>query len=300
MAEILQSPGENPADELTPGQVLRQRILNHQGIILGCLLLLIIILMALLAPVLAPHDPYQQVLLNRLKPPAWMTGGSWTYPLGTDHLGRDYLSRLMYGAQISLLIGVATAVISGVIGVGLGLIAGYFGGRVDQLVMFLVTVKLSVPTILVALAVVQLVGGSLQVVILVLGLLLWHQFTIVTRSVTLQIRDMDYVTSAKTLGLSTSRILFTEILPNIANQIIVVLTLTMASAIVIEAALSFLGVGVQPPLPSWGIMISEGKEHIFFRPWLVIIPGVALLALVLGINLLGDGLRDVTVPQGRS
>lgn len=300
MAEILQSPGENPADELTPGQVLRQRILNHQGIILGCLLLLIIILMALLAPVLAPHDPYQQVLLNRLKPPAWMTGGSWTYPLGTDHLGRDSLSRLMYGAQISLLIGVATAVISGVIGVGLGLIAGYFGGRVDQLVMFLVTVKLSVPTILVALAVVQLVGGSLQVVILVLGLLLWHQFTIVTRSVTLQIRDMDYVTSAKTLGLSTSRILFTEILPNIANQIIVVLTLTMASAIVIEAALSFLGVGVQPPLPSWGIMISEGKEHIFFRPWLVIIPGVALLALVLGINLLGDGLRDVTVPQGRS
>lgn len=299
MADVLHS-GENTVEELTPGQALRQRILNHQGIILGGLLLVFIILMALLAPVLAPHDPYQQVLLNRLKPPAWMIGGTWTHPLGTDHLGRDYLSRLMYGAQISLLIGVATAAISGVIGVGLGLIAGYFGGRVDQVVMFLVTVKLSVPTILVALAVVQLVGGSLQVVILVLGLLLWHQFTIVTRSVTLQIRDMDYVTSAKTIGLSTSRVLFTEILPNIANQIIVVLTLTMASAIVIEAALSFLGVGVQPPLPSWGIMISEGKEHIFFRPWLVIIPGVALLALVLGINLLGDGLRDVTGPQGRS
>lgn len=299
MADVLHSE-ENTVEELTPGQALRQRILNHQGIILGGLLLVFIILMALLAPVLAPHDPYQQVLLNRLKPPAWMIGGTWTHPLGTDHLGRDYLSRLMYGAQISLLIGVATAAISGVIGVGLGLIAGYFGGRVDQVVMFLVTVKLSVPTILVALAVVQLVGGSLQVVILVLGLLLWHQFTIVTRSVTLQIRDMDYVTSAKTIGLSTSRVLFTEILPNIANQIIVVLTLTMASAIVIEAALSFLGVGVQPPLPSWGIMISEGKEHIFFRPWLVIIPGVALLALVLGINLLGDGLRDVTGPQGRS
>ena len=166
--------------------------------------------------------------------------------------------------------------------------------------MFLVTVKLSVPTILVALAVVQLVGGSLQVVIVVLGLLLWHQFTVVTRSVTMQIRDMDYVTSARTIGLSTTRLLLTEILPNITNQIIVVLTLTMASAIVIEAALSFLGVGVQPPLPSWGIMIAEGKEHIFFRPWLVIIPGVALLTLVLGINLLGDGIRDVTVPQGRS
>jgi len=291
---------DSALEELTPRQLLRQRILAHQGILFGCLLLLLILLMAALAPFLAPHDPYQQMLLNRLKPPAWMAGGSWSHPLGTDHLGRDYLSRLMYGAQISLLIGVATAVISGVIGIGLGLVAGYFGGRVDQVVMFLVTVKLSVPTILVALAVVQLVGGSLQVVIVVLGLLLWHQFTVVTRSVTMQIRDMDYVTSAKTIGLSTTRILFTEILPNVANQIIVVLTLTMASAIVIEAALSFLGVGVQPPLPSWGIMIAEGKEHIFFRPWLVLIPGVALFILVLGINLLGDGIRDVTVPQGRS
>jgi len=291
---------KNAEVEVSPSKIIRRRILAHKGIILGCFLLLIIILMAVLAPVLAPHDPYHQVLLNRLKPPFWMTGGSWTHPLGTDHLGRDYLSRLMYGAQISLLIGLATALISGCIGVFLGLVAGYFGGRIDQLVMFLVTVKLSVPTILVALAVVQLVGGSLEVVILVLGMLLWHQFTVVTRSVTMQIRDMDYVTSARTIGLSAMRILFTEILPNISNQIIVVVTLTMASAIVIEAALSFLGVGIQPPLPSWGIMIAEGKEHIFFRPWLVLIPGTALLILVLGINLLGDGIRDVTVPGGRS
>ena len=291
---------KNVEVEVSPSKIIRRRILAHKGIILGCFLLLIIILMAVLAPVLAPHDPYHQVLLNRLKPPFWMTGGSWTHPLGTDHLGRDYLSRLMYGAQISLLIGLATALISGCIGVFLGLVAGYFGGRIDQLVMFLVTVKLSVPTILVALAVVQLVGGSLEVVILVLGMLLWHQFTVVTRSVTMQIRDMDYVTSARTIGLSAMRILFTEILPNISNQIIVVVTLTMASAIVIEAALSFLGVGIQPPLPSWGIMIAEGKEHIFFRPWLVLIPGTALLILVLGINLLGDGIRDVTVPGGRS
>jgi peptide/nickel transport system permease protein len=298
---MVQTHSKNTAEvEVSPSKIIRRRILAHKGIILGCFLLLIIILMAVLAPVLAPHDPYHQVLLNRLKPPFWMTGGSWTHPLGTDHLGRDYLSRLMYGAQISLLIGLATALISGCIGVFLGLVAGYFGGRIDQLVMFLVTVKLSVPTILVALAVVQLVGGSLEVVILVLGMLLWHQFTVVTRSVTMQIRDMDYVTSARTIGLSTMRILFTEILPNISNQIIVVVTLTMASAIVIEAALSFLGVGIQPPLPSWGIMIAEGKEHIFFRPWLVLIPGTALLILVLGINLLGDGIRDVTVPGGRS
>lgn len=298
---MVQTHSKNTAEvEVSPSKIIRRRILAHRGIILGCFLLLIIILMAVLAPVLAPHDPYHQVLLNRLKPPFWMTGGSWAHPLGTDHLGRDYLSRLMYGAQISLLIGLATALISGCIGVFLGLVAGYFGGRIDQLVMFLVTVKLSVPTILVALAVVQLVGGSLEVVILVLGMLLWHQFTVVTRSVTMQIRDMDYVTSARTIGLSAMRILFTEILPNISNQIIVVVTLTMASAIVIEAALSFLGVGIQPPLPSWGIMIAEGKEHIFFRPWLVLIPGTALLILVLGINLLGDGIRDVTVPGGRS
>jgi peptide/nickel transport system permease protein len=298
---MAQVQSKNNAEvEVSPSKIIRRRILAHKGIILGCFLLLIIILMAALAPVLAPHDPYHQVLLNRLKPPFWMTGGSWTHPLGTDHLGRDYLSRLMFGAQISLLIGLATALISGCIGVFLGLVAGYFGGRIDQLVMFLVTVKLSVPTILVALAVVQLVGGSLEVVILVLGMLLWHQFTVVTRSVTMQIRDMDYVTSARTIGLSAMRILFTEILPNISNQIIVVVTLTMASAIVIEAALSFLGVGIQPPLPSWGIMIAEGKEHIFFRPWLVLIPGTALLILVLGINLLGDGIRDVTVPGGRS
>ena len=211
---------KNAEVEVSPSKIIRRRILAHKGIILGCFLLLIIILMAALAPVLAPHDPYHQVLLNRLKPPFWMTGGSWTHPLGTDHLGRDYLSRLMYGAQISLLIGLATALISGCIGVFLGLVAGYFGGRIDQLVMFLVTVKLSVPTILVALAVVQLVGGSLEVVILVLGMLLWHQFTVVTRSVTMQIRDMDYVTSARTIGLSAMRILFTEILPNISNQII--------------------------------------------------------------------------------
>ena len=298
---MVQVHSKNTAEvDVSPSKIIRRRILAHKGIILGCFLLLIIILMAVLAPVLAPHDPYHQVLLNRLKPPFWMTGGSWAHPLGTDHLGRDYLSRLMYGAQISLLIGLATALISGCIGVFLGLVAGYFGGRIDQLVMFLVTVKLSVPTILVALAVVQLVGGSLEVVILVLGMLLWHQFTVVTRSVTMQIRDMDYVTSARTIGLSAMRILFTEILPNISNQIIVVVTLTMASAIVIEAALSFLGVGIQPPLPSWGIMIAEGKEHIFFRPWLVLIPGTALLILVLGINLLGDGIRDVTVPGGRS
>lgn len=284
----------------TPGQVLRGRILRHKGVMVGGTLIAVIILIAILAPALAPHDPYAQSLIRRLRPPVWIEGGSWAHPLGTDHLGRDYLSRLIYGAQISLTIGVCTALISGVVGTTLGVLAGYFGGWVDAVITFFVTVKLSIPTILLALAVVQLFGGSLNVVVLVLGFLLWHQFALVARAVTMQIREMDYITAARTIGCSRSRILMTEVLPNLMNQIIVVLTLTIASAIVIEAALSFLGVGVKPPLPSWGIMIAEGRAHIFFRPWLVMIPGVALFVLVLSINLLGDGLRDVTSPQGRS
>ena len=284
----------------TPGQVLRGRILRHKGVMVGGTVIAVIILIAILEPALAPHDPYAQSLIRRLRPPVWIEGGSWAHPLGTDHLGRDYLSRLIYGAQISLTIGVCTALISGVVGSTLGVLAGYFGGWVDAVITFFVTVKLSIPTILLALAVVQLFGGSLNVVVLVLGFLLWHQFALVARAVTMQIREMDYITAARTIGCSRSRILMTEVLPNLMNQIIVVLTLTIASAIVIEAALSFLGVGVKPPLPSWGIMIAEGRAHIFFRPWLVMIPGVALFVLVLSINLLGDGLRDVTSPQGRS
>jgi len=274
-------------------------MLGHKGVVIGGAILILVILAALFAPLLAQHGPFQQSLADRLQPPFWMRGGSADYILGTDHLGRDYFSRLLYGARVSLLIGFTTALISGTIGTFLGIIAGYFGGRTDSVVMFLVTIKLSIPTILVALAIVQLVGGSLQTVIIVLGFLLWHQFAVVTRATTMQIRGMDFITAAETVGCSTPRILATEVLPNVLNQVIVVLTLTMASAILIEAALSFLGVGVQPPTPSWGIMIAEGKQHLFFKPWLVMIPGVALLLVVLAINLLGDGLRDVTAPEKR-
>ena len=291
ISETVREPG--------PWRLLAGRMLGHKGVVIGGAILILVILAALFAPLLAQHGPFQQSLADRLQPPFWMRGGSADYILGTDHLGRDYFSRLLYGARVSLLIGFTTALISGTIGTFLGIIAGYFGGRTDSVVMFLVTIKLSIPTILVALAIVQLVGGSLQTVILVLGFLLWHQFAVVTRATTMQIRGMDFITAAETVGCSTPRILATEVLPNVLNQVIVVLTLTMASAILIEAALSFLGVGVQPPTPSWGIMIAEGKQHLFFKPWLVMIPGVALLLVVLAINLLGDGLRDVTAPEQR-
>jgi len=288
--------------EPSPASLLRKRIFGHYGILIGGSVLLIIIAMALFAPWLAPHDPLDQELARKLIPPIWHASAkaTWTHPLGTDLFGRDYLSRLIYGARISLLIGFSAMLISGLIGTTLGVAAGYFGGRVDMLVNFIITTRLSMPVVLVALAVVSMVGNSLWIVIWVLGLLIWDRFAVVMRSTTLQVRDLDYVAAAQAMGCSTARIILTEILPNIANHLIVIATIEMAHAVLLEAALSFLGLGVQPPEPSWGLMISEGKGMMFFDPWLIGIPGAALFALVLSINLLGDGVRDVTAPEGRN
>ena len=234
------------------------------------------------------------------RPPVWQDKGTWNHILGTDQVGRDYLSRLIYGARISLLIGIMAALISGIIGTVMGVAAGYFGGKVDLVVTFLITCRLSLPVILVSLAVVAIVGGSLEMVILVLGLLLWDRYAVVMRSSTQQIRSLDYVAAAQAAGCSTWYILAREILPNVMNQLIVVATLEFAHAVLLEAALSFLGLGVQPPLPSWGLMISEGRNYILFDPWLIAIPGCALFMLLLAVNLLGDGVRDVTVPENRA
>jgi peptide/nickel transport system permease protein len=283
----------------TPMQMLRRRVLRHQGLMIGSVVLLIVVLLAIFAPLLAPHDPYAQDLMARMKPPVFL-GGSWEHPLGTDLLGRDFLSRLLYGARISLTIGIVAAFISGIIGTTMGVAAGYFGGRTDTIVTFLVTTRLAMPVVLVALAVVAIFGGSLNVVILVLGFLLWDRFAVVLRASTRQIASREYVTAARAIGCSVPRIVLTEIMPNVANNLIVVVTLEMAHAILLEAALSFLGLGVQPPTPSWGLMVSEGKQMMLFSPWMITIPGIALFVLVLAINLLGDGLRDVTAPENRS
>jgi peptide/nickel transport system permease protein len=286
----------------SPGALLRRRVFRHWGLLTGGLILAVILAMALLAPLLAPFDPYDQQLDRKLIPPIWHASAkaTWTHVLGTDHLGRDYLSRLLYGAQISLLIGVSAMLISGVIGTTLGVLAGYFGGRIDMAVSFIITTRLSMPVVLVALAVVALVGSSLTVVIWVLGLLIWDRFAVVMRSATQQVRAREFITAAEALGASTPRILFSEVAPNVLNHLIVVATLEMAHAILLEASLSFLGLGVQPPTPSWGLMISEAKGLMFFDPWLISIPGVALFLLVLAINMLGDGLRDVTAPENRN
>lgn len=283
----------------SPRTLLWRRVLSHRGLLFGLSVVLALVVVAVFAPFFAPHDPYLQDLTARMQPPSFL-GGSVEHLLGTDHLGRDYLSRLIYGARVSLLIGVVAALISGVIGTALGVAAGYFGGRVDDVVTFMINVRLAMPVVLVALAVVAILGGSLQVVIGVLGLLLWDRFAVVMRSSTQQIRRREYVAAAQAIGASTARVILSEIMPNIVNNLIVVVTLEMAHAILLEATLSFLGLGVQPPTPSWGLMVAEGKNMMLFEPYLVLIPGAVLFVLVLAINLMGDGLRDVTAPDSRN
>lgn len=276
------------------------RPLRHAGLVFGAVVLLVILGMAMLAPVLARHSPYDQDLLNRTVPPFWMAGAMPDHWLGTDQLGRDYLARLLFGARISLLIGVSAALISGVIGTTLGVLAGYFGGKVDTVVSFVITARLAMPVVLVALAVVATIGSSLTVVVLVLGLLIWDRYALVMRATTQQIRNADYVTAARVQGCNVPQVLRYEVLPNLINNLVVVATLEIGQAIVLEAALSFLGLGVPAPQPSWGLMIAEGKSYILFDPWLITIPGVLLFLLILAINLLGDGLRDVLAPEGRN
>lgn len=289
---VISAQGQSPAARSF------RRAKKNPGLIISSAVLLIIVALAIFAPLIAAHDPYQQDLLARSEPPVFL-GGDWTHPLGTDALGRDFLARLLYGARVSLFIGFAAALVSGLIGGTMGIVAGYFGGRVDAFIRFVINVRLALPVVLVALAVVSLFGTSLITITIVLGLLLWDRYAVVLRSATMQVRSLEFVAAAETLGSSTPRILVKDILPNVASQLIVIATIEMAHAIMLEAALSFLGLGVQPPTPSWGLMISEGKEMLLFESWMITIPGVALFVLVLAINMFGDGIRDVTSPEGR-
>ncbi len=255
---------------------------------------------AVFASTIAPFDPYEQDLSHRLINPIWGDGGGWIHVLGTDALGRDYLSRVIHGTRISLTVGFFAAAIAAVIGSTIGIVGGYFGGRVDAVVMYLTNVKLALPPILVALSLVTVVGGSVTALILILGFLFWDRFAVVTRSVTQQVRANDYITAAEAVGASKARIIRTEVLPNVMSQIIVVASLEMAVAILVEAALSFLGLGIQPPTPSWGLMVSEGRSFLFFKPYLIVIPGTAIFVLVVAINMMGDGIRDITATEGRN
>lgn len=261
--------------------------------------LLFLLIIAVSAPLLAPHDPYAQDLTKRFLQPFGFPQHDPNHLLGTDGFGRDYLSRLIYGTRISLLIGFAVMLIAGTIGTVIGLCAGYFGGRVDQVLMFVVNTRLSMPVFLAAMAIVVVFGASLPATIITLGLFLWDRFAIVVRSATQQLATLDFVLAAQTMGFSTARILLSEILPNLANIIIVIATIEMGYAILLEASLSFLGFGVQEPTASWGLMLAQARDQLIFEPWLIYIPGAALLMLVLAINLFGDGIRDLLGVKGK-
>ena len=234
-----------------------RKMRGNTGALIGGTLLAVIILIALLAPLLAPHDPIAQDLSRRLLPPFWHDRAVPEHLLGTDHLGRDYLSRMIYGARVSLGVGLGVILVSGAIGITLGLIAGYFGGWIDMVISFAITTRLSLPIVLVALAAVALGGASLTTLITVLGLLLWDRFAVVTRAAAQSLRHQESTMGLRSLGASRMRILFLEILPNMRATILVVVSLEVANVILLEAALSFLGLGVQPPAPSWGSSLTR-------------------------------------------
>lgn len=299
MKRLLPQAFSSEIDELEPKYIFIRKGINHLGFKFGLTLFVIIAFLGIFGPLIIDLSPYDQNLSNRLLPPVWIEGGNWDHIFGTDGNGRDYLARILYGTRISLTIGFGAAFVGMLIGVTLGILAGYFGGWVDQIVNYLLTCQLALPGLLLAMTVVFLIGPSITVVILVIGVLHWTLFLVVSRSATQRIKNLDYVLAANAIGASKTQIIFNDIIPNILNQIIVIFTLEVGIAILSEASLSFLGVGIQPPTPSWGLLIAEGREALFFQPWLIILPGIALFLLVVSINMLGDGLRDITDPNSK-
>jgi ABC-type dipeptide/oligopeptide/nickel transport system permease subunit len=259
--------------------------------------LLLIIAAAVFAPLIAPHDPLAVDIRHRLSPPAWMERGTAEHLLGTDQVGRDLLARMIYGGRVSLVVGVASVVISATIGVLLGLAAGYFVGNIDWTIMTVINVMLTFPFVLLALAVIAVLGPSLVNMILVLGVAGWPIYARVVRAETLAIREREFVVAGRALGMSHPRLAFRQILPNLVSTIVVIATLQVAQVIILESFLSFLGLGVQPPTPAWGNMLGEGRLYMLNSWWIATFPGLAIFVTTLVINLMGNALRDWLDPH---
>jgi len=272
---------------------------NRTALATGALILLFALL-AIAAPLVAPHDPADGDLLRRLQPPAWMPDGEWAYPLGCDALGRDILSRLIYGARVSMAIGLMVVLIAGTIGTLAGLVAGYLGGIADTLISRLCDILLGFPYLVFAIGLMAMMGPGLHNIVLALVYKEWVFTCRVVRGETLAAREQEYVEAARALGCTRWHIMRREILPNILSPVLVVATFRMAYVIIMEASLSFLGLGVQPPTPSWGSMVADGREHLLEAWWVATFPGLAILALVLSINIASQGLRDAFDPRLRT
>ncbi len=274
-------------------------ILRRYPVIPVAVLLIVLVIPALFAELITPHDPIDGNLRARLLPPAWTDGGDWSYPLGSDRQGRDILSRMIFGARTAALVSLAALAVGGIIGSVLGLVAGYFGSWWDHVIMRLVDINLSLPLILLALVLVVLFEPGTATTVAVVALLLWSRYARQVRAEVLTLKEMDFVARARVAGASNLRIIFRHILPNVFNTIIVLATLQVGNVILLEASLSFLGAGIPPPDPAWGVMVAEGRDFIVTSWWLSVIPGLAIMFTVLSMNLLGDWLRDYLDPRLR-
>ena len=264
------------------------------------ILVIVLVIPAIMAPWVAPHDPFMGALSNRLAPPVWQDGGTMEHILGTDKLGRDILSRIIYGARVSLTVSLIAIFVGGIIGTTLGLISGYFGGWTDAVIMRLVDISLSIPTILLALVLVAAVGPSFGTVITVLIVLLWARYARLTRGETLAVKELDFIARARVAGASHTRIMVRYLFPNVVNSLIVLATLQVGYVILLESTLSFLGAGLPRAEPAWGVMVADGRELIVTAWWVSMFPGLAIMLTVLALNLLGDWLRDHLDPKLRN
>jgi len=272
-------------------QIVKRRLLRDKATVIGLSIIFLAIIVAIFAPFIVPYDPVEPNYSETLQPP------SLEHPFGTDEFGRDVFSRVLYGTRYALLVGIGVVMIEAVIGVTLGTIAGYFGGKIDNIIMRIVDVFLSIPTLVLAIALAAALGGGLKNVIIAAGLIMWVGFARLVRSEVLKIKQELYIEAAKAMGISDLKIIFRHIIPNALSPIIVYTTLSMPSAILISAALGFLGLGVQPPTPEWGVMVSEGKEFLDTGWWVSVFPGLAIFMLSMAFNIVGDGLRDALDPK---
>ncbi|MGG4205403.1 ABC transporter permease [Paenibacillus jamilae] len=278
------------------GRIWKQLLRSKTGTV-GAVILLLVSLTALCAPMLASHNPSEIDPLNRLKPPMWLDGGLPKHWLGTDNLGRDMWSRIVYGARVSLIVGIGAVLVSGTIGAILGLLAGFYGKWVDATIMRVADAFLAIPAILLMLVVLAVVGPGMTTLIFVIGVTNWVSYTRVVRGEVLSIKERDFVKAAKAIGSKNSRILLKHILPNVLSSFIVISGMNVATTIIMEASLSFLGLGITPPAVSWGGMLSDGRQYIATSWWVATFPGLAITITVLGVIFLGDWLRDVLDPH---
>jgi peptide/nickel transport system permease protein len=278
---------------------LLEDLIHDRVALLGACGLVLLIILAVFAPAIAPHDPTQQSLRARLLPPVWAEEGSLEYLLGTDQLGRDLLSRIIYGARTSMVIGLSVVIVTAVFGTLTGVIAGYYGGAVDNIIMRWVDIQTAFPGLLVAITIIAMIGPSMRNLIIVLAINGWMIFARIVRGITLSQREQAFVKAAQVTGSGDGRIIFVHILPNLISPVLTIFVMELARIILAEAALSFLGLGIQPPDSSWGLILAQGRDYIVRAWWLVTFPGIAIALTVLFINMVAGWMRSVSDPQQR-